>query len=279
MKRSQANIVGYLLMAAAITGIAFGVYIWGKPMLEKSQAQNIASQAEQKLVDLAMRIEDSGIKRTSSTFFLDIPGASVSLMPNDIQVSTKVPYTIYLLPNKEIPINVAAFLDCDAKAFSVGENGELCKNPYMKVSVTNSGITLNDLSNNRTITLSLADHNSVIFGDYMFDIKYMDGKIYFIPRYSLGYLGIDPACVVTAVVTNTGGGQEVTYHVKCRPIVNYKADRCEWIIVEPVGTSTYPGGSGVNIKFEYDKAEIEDVSGISTVCKSLEKIHVKASLS
>jgi len=282
MSRSQAQIVGYVALAAAITGIVVGVYFWGTPMVQKNSVASTISNVENGLVQLAQTIQDAGLKEVSRSYTFNYNG-QIEVSGGKITYTVQVPVSLYTTKLPFIPINYNYVYECSKNTTVYkGQTVYLCGNDQLIATISGNQLKIEDKFYNRTISLPANGYYSdVIAQIYVFDIKCDGSKCQFLWKGNIGYKGFKsaPAYTIDAVTTHTGKGEVITYILKYRPVLDPQTHKCVWIKIVPVGTSSVAGSGTVTFSINFDKSSVIPYSDKSTVCDYLETKTVEISLS
>jgi len=282
VSRSQAQIVGYIALAAAITGIAIGVYFWGTPIVQKNTVTSSINSIENSLTQLAKTIEDSGMKGISQSYTMSYNG-QLNIEPNKISLSINIPIALYTTNLHFIPINYKYLFMCDKNTTVYsGQSIYLCGNKQLIATLSGGVLTINDTFYGKSIQLPANGYyHNIIAQVYVFDIKCDGTKCRFFWKNNIGYTGVEstPACTVNAYVYPFQKGENVNYVISCRPVLDPETHKCIWIQIQPTGASSVSGSGSVTFSINYDSSKLVDYSKKSTVCKYMEYRTVDISLS
>ncbi|HIP89988.1 MAG TPA: hypothetical protein EYH22_00315 [Candidatus Nanopusillus sp.] len=280
LSRSQSQIIGYVALAALITGITLGVYFWGVPVMEKSRAVEAVSSVELQLSRLADFIGEAGLKGIDKSLDFLYSGR-LEISSNKISYTIEIPLAIYASNYNLVPINYKFFFKCSSNnTVSPGSSVYLCGNKKLLATANNTHLIIKDLFYNKTIILPKGNHKDIIVQVYVFDITWDGVRYTFIWKGNVGYLGFEdnPPCLVNALVSGSGDSQVITYDLSCRPLLDPQTRKCIWIKIIPQGQTGVSGEGTVTFNIKFTDSKIKDYSAKSTICDYLEEKIVAVSI-
>lgn len=273
--KAAAELVNYVILGVIVLALAIGVYMWGYPMLQKSQVKGSMEQLSKVFTDIANLISSVGTNGGQSSMSVDLGRSSISININNIKYQTTISVS-YFNPNiGKVPINYKVYYPCSTNTtLQIGSTINLCGFPGLYASANSTNIIINDTIFGGYLVLPLGSYNNVITSTFVFDVIYNGGStITFVPRYNTGLYGSSqfPPCIVDAYQSS----DVVFMEVSCRPLVDVNSRTCYWIKIVPEGSTS--GTGKVNIYAINRGYTI--TKPLSTVCDNLQIINVGVSVS